>query len=226
MRRLMERRSSPLGSPEWLDVANVLSEPDGDHQLCNYGFQLSKIAQDCDNVLEPPKPSTVQMQALIVNTEQLFQSLDRWHQPCTCFEYQPMIGPQPASAEGCEPSFSSLSTVNRTLLVQCILLRGMQLLCCKLNAALTARMGLESVGVVDSHSRERCVDGIIHLSKVLADQDVARHDSLSRVSWALNLARQDSTLAQSGAAGCDALLQRFTAVMNSLTKMQRLEVGA
>jgi hypothetical protein len=223
MRRLMDRESSLLASQEWLDVAEVLSKSDAEHQICDFGLRLSVLVQTCDTVLQKQNKSMAQVKKLLNNIGELFQSLDRWHRLCTCFQLQPTAGPRALHAKRCMQSSFSPNIEAEKQHIRCILLTAMQLLCCMLVGALMTWPGLTQVGseieiepfsTMAFHSRHRFVGDIIRLSKVFVAED-ATIGNLSCVVWALNLVHQGCTSPETDTENCDALLQTFTEIIKS-----------
>jgi hypothetical protein len=224
--RLVERKPSLLGTPDWLEAAEALSKVDADHQVCSFGFSLSMLAHEQEHLLQCQTPPRARVESLLKNIGQLFQSVGSWHQSCTCYQIQPRIGVRIAPTEQGRHTTSEITATGMQL-IHCITLIAMQLLCHRLALALITRkdvaqlrgkIRIDRVEFMLHHSQQKSMEDIVRLSQAFLAMDDVGGGRYYRVVWSLNLVREGYQ-AETGAGQCDALLPRFTELMNSIARV-------
>ncbi len=133
------------GKPRVAGRGRAASNSDPEHQICSFGLRLSIIVNDCDELLQKQSKCMAQAQKLLNTTSELFQSLQLWHRPCTCYERQPVPFPQPLQTIRCIQSSYPLNSESEKQPIHCILLTAMQLHCCRLVRAIVTGPALAQI---------------------------------------------------------------------------------
>lgn len=124
MHRLMNRRASLLGSPEWLEAAQKCFNTDAEQQFCSFGLRLSSLIEGCDIILKCHSPPLKEIDQLLKETEDLVQSMVGWHQGCNCFQHRHFIGPQVAFHTRSMQQFAFQNIEIKKRLSRCISIRA------------------------------------------------------------------------------------------------------
>ena len=221
MEGLVGHKNSTFGSTKWREGPWRGVEKDPQQKLYDCGFRLTGLIERTDSIMADVPAPVKDVNNLIRNFDDLFQTLSRLHRGCLCSQVQfpiGLIGSATLSKVHVRQSNLGIRDQFGTNLIRCILLIGFQLSSCIMmdmlrrsnqfrDGQIVIDDGVEHTAVQNQRVRNSLSLTILRLTTAVVGNDFDPA-AILRIMWALQLAH--SQLDRAYSVQCKELLKLYS----------------